>query len=286
MVASGLACSYATLAVSCGASHATNTLTVMNPFTTHGAISWSELLSANKGQALDFYANLLGWEHMEMPMPNAEMYHVMMSGGVNAAGLMARPSPDIPPCWGFYVTVKDVRSLAATAGLNLVIPVMDTTVGPFCSFVDPQGAFLSAIQYKDTQGEGGVADSLSAFRTHGLFSWFELRTSDPEAAAAFYSKLFGWSFVKNATPFGIYREIKVGDDSIGGISALPGADVPPHWGGYITVDDVDAAEKAARSLGATITAPAFDVPHVGRMTYLLDPEGASIALITYAPMES
>ena len=31
------------------------------------------------------------------------------------------------------------------------------------------------------------------FKTHGVFSWFELMTTDPKAAKDFYTKLFGWT---------------------------------------------------------------------------------------------
>ena len=30
------------------------------------------------------------------------------------------------------------------------------------------------------------------FKTQGAFSWFELTTTDPQAAKNFYSQLFGW----------------------------------------------------------------------------------------------
>ena len=34
---------------------------------------------------------------------------------------------------------------------------------------------------------------MDLYKTHGAFSWSELTTSDPKAAAAFYSQLFGWA---------------------------------------------------------------------------------------------
>jgi len=33
---------------------------------------------------------------------------------------------------------------------------------------------------------------MDVFKTHGAFSWSELMTSDPAAAAVFYGPLFGW----------------------------------------------------------------------------------------------
>ena len=50
--------------------------------------------------------------------------------------------------------------------------------------------------------------------------------------------------------------------------------VPPHWNAYVTVADVDAAVAKAKSLGATVLAPPFDVMDAGRMAVLQDPTGA------------
>ncbi len=256
----------------------------MNPFLTHGAISWSEYLAADPAPSLDFYAKLLGWQHYSMPMEmeGGGTYHVATMDGTNAAGLMKRPHDDIPQCWGFYVTVHDVRALVAELGPRLVVPVTDTPMGPFCGIMDPQGAVLYALEYAAPDKESsGVTDFASAFTQHGLFSWFELSTTDGAAAADFYSRLFGWEMSPTETPFGLYRRIMVGDVGIGGIMESLPAGVPPHWHGYVTVDDVDQRAAAAASLGATVNAGPFDVPEVGRMAHILDPFGAPLALITY-----
>jgi len=41
----------------------------------------------------------------------------------------------------------------------------------------------------------------------------------------------------------------------------------------VPVDDCDATVAAAVQMGATVALPANDMPGVGRLAYLLDPDG-------------
>ena len=123
-----------------------------------------------------------------------------------------------------------------------------------------------------------------AFQTHSAFSWMELRTNDPDKAKAFYKDVIGWEMEPMPGPGMVYNLLKVNDQSVGGIVALPDAagDAPSHWCAYITVDDVDARTKKAEDAGATIIAPPMDMPGVGRMSTIQDPTGGVIALMTYS----
>ena len=59
------------------------------------------------------------------------------------------------------------------------------------------------------------------------------------------------------------------------------AGAPPNWGTYVTVDDVDATVKKAEGLGAKVIVPLMDVPEVGRLCTIQDPQGAMISFIIY-----
>ncbi len=121
------------------------------------------------------------------------------------------------------------------------------------------------------------------YKTAGAFSWTELMTSDPDAAAAFYGPLFGWRFetMNMGMP---YQVIKAGDTSVGGIMGRPpGAeDMPPMWGGYVTVADADATAKRCAELGGKVLHGPDDIPSVGRFVVLQDPQGAVINAIAYS----
>lgn len=122
-----------------------------------------------------------------------------------------------------------------------------------------------------------------AFQTHGAFSWSELQTNDVERAKAFYTEVVGWEIEEMEMPVGKYTVLKAGGQPVGGIMQTPAeaGDAPPHWGTFVTVDDVDARTEKARAAGASIMMPPMDIPGVGRFSVLQDPTGASIALITY-----
>lgn len=109
----------------------------------------------------------------------------------------------------------------------------------------------------------------------GHFLWHELLTSNPDAAKAFYGKVVGWS----TTPWGKdYTVWMTGQTSRGGMMLMPAEvkakGVPPHWGTYIGTDDVDATIAQATGLGARVEMPPMDLPEVGRMALLQDPQGA------------
>jgi len=57
--------------------------------------------------------------------------------------------------------------------------------------------------------------------------------------------------------------------------------LPPHWGSYITVDDADASAKRVKALGGKIIVPPTDIPGVGRLAVIQDPQGAVVSLIAY-----
>lgn len=107
----------------------------------------------------------------------------------------------------------------------------------------------------------------------GRFTWHELLSTDIEDTKGFYGELFGWKYEAMEMPQGVYTVIKVGDASIGGITTPPEG-VPGHWVGYVSVKDVDATAKKAKAAGGKALMDAFDIPSVGRMQPLADPEGS------------
>ncbi|MEX1258553.1 MAG: VOC family protein [Gemmatimonadota bacterium] len=119
----------------------------------------------------------------------------------------------------------------------------------------------------------------------GLFLWHELMTPDPAAARGFYEPVGGWRIQSGPVGKVDYWLLMVGEQPMGGLMELPADAVnmgaPPHWMGYVGTADVDADVKRAADLGATIVVPAKDIPDVGRIAVLQDPQGAGISL--FAP---
>lgn len=110
---------------------------------------------------------------------------------------------------------------------------------------------------------------------HGDFIWYELLTSDPDGAAAFYGPLVGWTFGSANQPGMDYRQFTAMDgEMIGGCMKAPdGAPLPPMWLGYIGVDDVDASVASIRAAGGQVHMEPQDIPGVGRFAFVADPQG-------------
>lgn len=127
---------------------------------------------------------------------------------------------------------------------------------------------------------------MDAYRTQGAFSWNELMTTDPDAALAFYGALLGWTTQKMPMPDGDYHVVRVGETSVGGVMAMPpgakAGGMPPAWGSYVTVTDVDATARKATELGGKVVHGPHDIPGVGRMAVIVDPQGAALNVIAYS----
>jgi predicted enzyme related to lactoylglutathione lyase len=113
---------------------------------------------------------------------------------------------------------------------------------------------------------------------HGSFIWYELLTKDAAAAKAFYDDVVGWNIDAEAAPGGMdYRMINAPDGHAGGVMQLA-ADMlangaKPTWLAYFGVDDVDATVAAVVDAGGQVHLPAFDIPGIGRLAMVADPQG-------------
>jgi predicted enzyme related to lactoylglutathione lyase len=110
------------------------------------------------------------------------------------------------------------------------------------------------------------------------FVHVELNTTDVHKAKTFYGKLFDWEL--EYVPMGedSYTMIKVGEGTGGGMmkQMVPGA--PSSWLAYVNVDDIDAATKKAKSLGATVVKDVTEVMGAGWLSIIVDPTGAPLGL--------
>ena len=120
---------------------------------------------------------------------------------------------------------------------------------------------------------------------HGYFHWNELMTRDVEGAKAFYAETIGWTFSDMPMPDGVYTVAMVGEKPVGGLFDIKDQDhdaISEGWFAYLEVDNVDVRLDKATSAGAEIIRTAFDVPEVGRIAILKQPDGAKIGWMTPA----
>ncbi len=125
---------------------------------------------------------------------------------------------------------------------------------------------------------------MDVYKTPGAFSWNELMTPDPEAASRFYAAMFGWSVKSMDMGSGAYHVASLGEAMVGGIMGPPPGSEgqPPAWGCYVTVANTEEAMAKCSSLGGKVLVPAMDVPGVGRMAVLQDPQGAVFSVMAYS----
>ncbi|WP_312527944.1 VOC family protein [Paracoccus sp. (in: a-proteobacteria)] len=117
--------------------------------------------------------------------------------------------------------------------------------------------------------------------------WYELGTSDLNAAAQFYSTILGWQIFDSGMEGFDYRlaRAEAGDgedgDMVAGMMSIQmqQGSPPPNWLIYFAVDDCDGqTAKIAAAGGRVYKAPA-DIPGTGRFSVVADPQGAVFGLL-------
>lgn len=132
--------------------------------------------------------------------------------------------------------------------------------------------------------------SATTANPHGSFIWYELLTSDLDAAADFYGDLIGWTAADSGQPDMDYRIFSADGVGVAGLMKLPDgaaqAGMRPGWLGYIGVDDVDAAVADITGAGGSVHMPAMDIANVGRIAMVADPQGVLFYVMRGASPEA
>jgi predicted enzyme related to lactoylglutathione lyase len=243
--------------------------------TTVGKFVWHEQVSSDPKQAEEFYTRLFGWS-TEVFKPGEAEYTMISARGGTHGGFTRAMEGAPPPHWLSHIRVeklKDTIEKATAAGGKLAAGPFDMgEVGGIAIIADPQGAYVSAFE---PEGEGPVPE--------GVFVWDELGTTDIDGAQRFYEEVFGWTTSDMGPDYGGYRIFNRGETGIGGLMTLPDNSIPAHWQPYIAVDDPDATAAKAAELGGSTLAEPMDVPKVGRIAVLRDPQGATFGIIRPEP---
>lgn len=120
----------------------------------------------------------------------------------------------------------------------------------------------------------------------GMPIWYELLTSDVEGAKRFYGDIVGWTANTFPSPAGgtPYTIWQVGEASAGGLAMPPAnAAMAPGWLAYFHVADVDAKVAEVERAGGSVAMAATNLPGVGRIALVADPQGVPFYLMKPAP---
>jgi predicted enzyme related to lactoylglutathione lyase len=245
---------------------------------------WHDLNTKDLEGSKRFYGELFHWRFEG----DSSYLHItagsQMIGGIRPMG----PQEPQPTSWLAYVVVDDVAATVAkvtSANGKVFMPATDMpNVGTFAVTADPTGAVFapwkSARPGEDVEQAGPPA--------LWTFAWDELVTSDPAAAARFYSAVFGWQPRPVDMGGGMtytlldrpgMKNAKGDPISAGGVMKSPPGVPYSFWLPYVHVDNTDALCEKAKRLGAKVTVPPTDIPNVGRFACWMDPQQASIAVL-------
>jgi len=109
----------------------------------------------------------------------------------------------------------------------------------------------------------------------GAPSWFDLSSPDPDAAEAFYGKVFGWTFTEDSGPeMGHYRMAVLDGKVAAGLGKMQEGMPRSAWSVYLRTEDADATAEKVVAEGGQLVAPPMDIPQAGRMAIFADPGGA------------
>jgi uncharacterized protein len=240
----------------------------------HGVPCWVDTWQADPDTAVPFYEAVFGWR--------AQMgteYVMFRLRGADVAGLGYPPPEGVDPAWTTYVWVDDVDSAvqrATGAGGSVVAEPFDSLeAGRMTILADPAGATFAVWQ-------PGVHRAAERVNEPSAYSMSMLHTPDPEAAAAFYGALFGWTteafgpatmfrlpgFVGGEPEQPVSREV---------VAAMMPSDGEPRWAVDFWIADADAAARAATERGGRVLEAPSDMPPF-RRAVLADPAGAAFSV--------
>jgi predicted enzyme related to lactoylglutathione lyase len=129
--------------------------------------------------------------------------------------------------------------------------------------------------------------TLTASTVLGRPLWYELMTTDMKAAEAFYTDVIGWTAAPFAGASHPYATFSAGGPAaVAGVMARPdGVDAPPFWAMYVGVPKLEEAAARIEQHGGGACTPVIDVPAVGRMQMMRDPQGAVFYIFEPASTE-
>ena len=252
-----------------------------------GSPIWFELTTNDQDKAQDFYADVVGWKIAASPSAEHGGYRIANApDGEGVAGLMTPPpGMDGMPGWVIYFAANEVDAMAEKVkqlGGKVHFGPMDIPqIGRFATVSDPQGVVFQLMKgaspedsqaFKQMAGDAGIGHAV----------WVELATPDPDAALAFYAKLFGWS-KQGAMPMGAMGDyIFFGsseNDRPGAIMSSETTGAEPKWMTYFQVADIDAAIAKIEAGGGKLLQGPDEIPGGSFSIKVTDAEGHQVGFV-------
>jgi predicted enzyme related to lactoylglutathione lyase len=239
----------------------------------NGVPCWVVAIQPDCHAGAEFYGSLFGWEtHYEHGFFTARLR------GRDVAAVAPLPQPAPPAAWITNVYADDPDATAETAraaGGTVRAEAFDTATGRLAVIEDPTGAVFGAWRPEGVTGAQLVNEP-------SAWAMSRLDTPDPDAAAAFYASVFGWT----TEAFGPVMMFRL-PGYVGGepqqpvsrevVATMLKAEGPARWTVDFWVSDADATAARATALGGAQLSPPFETP-ISRTAVLADPAGAAFTV--------
>lgn len=251
-----------------------------------GTPCWVEVLVGDQTRSSAFYAQLFGWTFVDHGPAYQHYLTARLEGRAVADIGPLPPGPpgppaEGPPAWLVCLAVESADAAAeriTEAGGALELPPTDVgDHGRFAVARDPAGARF-AVWQADTYLGAEVTG------VPGSVVWYQCRTTDPGAAAAFYTKVFGHTpgRVAGSGGGGGCDTLDLDGRPVAGLSGVDAGSAPEaepsHWEVTFGVRDLDAAAARVTALGGAVRGAPFATP-AGPSVPVTDPLGTPFHLL-------
>jgi len=252
-----------------------------------GSHCWLDLATSDLAAAKEFYTQVLSFGYLEVPMPGgAPGVYTMLAVGDGQQGGARELGPEekqakVPPHWMVYTAVDDVDATAAKAvelGGRVMVPAFDIPdTGRMAVLEGPNGEAFAVWDRNSPHPGSSVTDRNQT----GAFCWAELAAREPDTSGPFYAGLFGWEPKDGAFPGHPYTVFHNGEQQAAGMFLMPSemGGAPTAWLIYFMVPDTPAAVARTEELGGRALSPVMQIPGVGTVCTLMDPQGAVFGIV-------
>jgi predicted enzyme related to lactoylglutathione lyase len=247
----------------------------------HGKWVWFELRTTDVEQAKTFYGAVLGWQISSREI-GGRPYTAISAGGKEIGLIDVLPADakrGTKPAWMGYVSVPDVDAAVAAAtaaGATTTMPARDMPdVGRFAVLADPAGTSFGVVKAV----RGDEPDGVPAL---GQIAWMERWSKHPGSVAdavTFYAAVAGYAPRSVKMGKSDYTLAEASGRPRMGFGSAPKTSLGDRFVPYVVVANVDEIAKAATEAKGKVVVKPTDIPDVGRMAVLADPQGALIAVM-------
>ena len=234
-----------------------------------------DLMCADPEVAYRFYAELFGWQGLDVKIKGFEMKRLTLGERVVGAIVPF----DQGASWIPYMQVADVSACChrvTELGGDICIDPVSGPPGRYAVVNDPTEAVFSPFEPRTVPAWAADAPPDNAF------AWDQLITTDVDAARAFYVELLGWTAhqVEGRSVLAS-DELPVASIAVDQLRTAGARRVDreaPAWLPFIKVDEVDRVVRAALALGGSLETEVDDDAVLGPIAVLRDPTGAVVGV--------